>query len=61
VVFDFVASRAELEERAQRLWAALSAGVLPPPRIERFTLAAAGQAHQRLESRASTGSLVLVA
>jgi hypothetical protein len=34
--------------------------VLPPPAIERFTLDAAGQAHQRLESRASTGSLVLV-
>lgn len=61
VVFHFVASRGELQERAQRLWDALAAGILPPPAIERFALDAAGQAHQRLESRASNGSLVLVA
>ncbi len=61
VVFDFVASRRELQERAQRVWDALQAGVLRPPAIERFALAAAGQAHERLESRASTGALVLVA
>jgi NADPH:quinone reductase-like Zn-dependent oxidoreductase/uncharacterized protein YndB with AHSA1/START domain len=61
VVFDFVATRAELEERAGRVWQALADGILPPPAIERFALAAAGQAHQRLESRASSGALVLVA
>lgn len=61
VVFDFVATRELLEARAARVWQALAAGVLPPPAIERFTLDAAGQAHQRLESRASTGALVLVA
>ncbi|RYF14736.1 MAG: hypothetical protein EOO30_17200 [Comamonadaceae bacterium] len=60
VVFDFVATPRELQERAERVWRALAAGVLPPPAIERFALDAAGQAHQRLESRASTGSLVLV-
>ncbi|HEX2544922.1 MAG TPA: SRPBCC family protein [Ramlibacter sp.] len=60
VVFDFVATPRELQERAERVWKALAAGVLPPPAIERFTLAAAGQAQQRLESRASTGSLVLI-
>ena len=60
VVFDYVATPQELQERADRVWRALAAGVLPPPVIERFTLDAAGQAHQRLESRASTGSLVLV-
>lgn len=60
VVFDYVATPRELQERAQRLWGALGSGVLPPPRIERFALGAAGSAHQRLESRASTGSLVLV-
>lgn len=61
VVFDYVTSARELQERADRVWRALADGVLPPPRVERFTLDAAGQAHQRLESRASTGSLVLVA
>ena len=60
VVFDYVATPRELQERADRVWQALAAGVLPPPRIERFALGAAGEAHQRLESRASTGSLVLV-
>lgn len=60
VVFDYVATPAELQERAERVWRALAAGVLPPPAIERFALDAAGLAHQRLESRASTGSLVLV-
>lgn len=60
VVFDFVATRRELEARAQRVWQARAAGILPAPAIERFALDAAGAAHQRLESRASTGSLVLV-
>jgi NADPH:quinone reductase-like Zn-dependent oxidoreductase len=60
VVFDFVATPRELQERAQRLWSALAAGDFGPPAIERFALAAAGQAHQRLESRASTGALVLL-
>ena len=60
VVFDFVATRGELEARAQRVWQALAAGILPAPAIERFALDAAGAAHQRLESRASSGSLVLV-
>jgi NADPH:quinone reductase-like Zn-dependent oxidoreductase len=60
VVFDYVATPQELQERADRVWRALAAGVLPPPAIESFALDAAGLAHQRLESRASTGSLVLV-
>jgi NADPH:quinone reductase-like Zn-dependent oxidoreductase/uncharacterized protein YndB with AHSA1/START domain len=60
VVFDYVATPSELQERAERVWRALAAGVFPAPAVERFALAAAGQAHQRLESRASTGSLVLL-
>jgi NADPH:quinone reductase len=61
VVFDYVATRAELTERAQRLWAALADGTLRPPVIERHSLDAAAQAHERVESRRTTGSLVLVA
>ncbi|HEY8356385.1 MAG TPA: SRPBCC family protein [Ramlibacter sp.] len=60
VVFDFVATQAELQQRAQRVWDALADGVLHKPAIERFALESAGLAHQRLESRESTGSLVLV-
>jgi NADPH:quinone reductase len=60
VVFDFVTRRGELQQRAQRVWEALRSGAFRPPAIERFALDAAGQAHRRLESRESTGSLVLV-
>jgi NADPH:quinone reductase len=60
VVFDYVPTRAALAERAQRVWDALADGTLRPPVIERFTLDAAAQAHARLESRASTGALVLI-
>jgi NADPH:quinone reductase-like Zn-dependent oxidoreductase len=61
VVFDYVATPDILAQRAARLWAALADGTLHRPVVERFALDAAGSAHQRLESRASTGSLVLVA
>ena len=60
VVFDFVASRAELASRAQALWDALADGRVKCPPIEAFTLDAAAQAHARLESRASVGALVLL-
>jgi NADPH:quinone reductase len=59
VVFDYVATNAQLAERAQRVWDALASGAIKLPPIEYFTLDAAAQAHRRLESRASTGCLVL--
>jgi NADPH:quinone reductase-like Zn-dependent oxidoreductase len=61
VVFDYVATNAQLAERAQRVWAALADRTLTPPRIERYALEAAAQAHARLESRGSIGALVLTA
>ena len=61
VVFDYVATPAKLAERTQRLWAALADGTLKVPPIERFSLDAAAQAHERLESRRTIGALVLVA
>jgi NADPH:quinone reductase-like Zn-dependent oxidoreductase len=60
VVFDYVATPAALAERAQRVWQALADGTLPAPQIERYSLDAADQAHQRLESRGVIGSLVLL-
>jgi NADPH:quinone reductase-like Zn-dependent oxidoreductase len=42
------------------VWDALADGTIRPPPIERFSLEAAAQAHARLESRGSTGALVLV-
>ncbi len=61
VVFAYVSSPAQLLGRTQRLWAALADGSIRQPLIERYTLDAADQAHARLESRLSVGSLVLVA
>jgi NADPH:quinone reductase len=59
VVFAYVANHAVLMERAQRLWMALADGSIKTPLVERWTLDAAGQAHERLESRRTVGSLVL--
>lgn len=61
VVFAYVADRRALTERCDRLWSALADGVFGTPAIERHALGAADRAHERLESRRSTGSLVLVA
>jgi NADPH:quinone reductase-like Zn-dependent oxidoreductase len=61
VAFHYVATHAKLAERAARVWAALAEGIFAAPMVERFTLDAAGRAHEALESRASVGSLVLVA
>lgn len=61
VVFAYLSSPAQLLARTQRLWAALADGSIKPPTIERYTLDAADQAHARLESRLSVGSLILTA
>lgn len=60
VVFDYVATNAQLAERAQRVWDALADGTIKAPPIERYSLNAAAEAHARLESRATIGALVLV-
>ncbi len=61
VAFAYVPTRAKLAERAQRVWDALADGTLKLPPIERHSLEAAARAHERLESRRTTGALVLVA
>ncbi len=61
VVFDYMATHEALAMRAERVWRALADGTLRTPRVERHALDAAGSAHARLESRATTGALVLVA
>jgi len=60
-VFDYVATHAELELRALRLWGAIEKGLVKLPPIERHSLDAASQAHARLESRGTVGALILVA
>lgn len=60
VVFDYVATNDQLARRAQRVWSALADGTIKLPPIERFGLDAAADAHARLESRSTTGALVLL-
>ena len=57
VVFHYVATAQRL---AGRVWDALAAGTLRAPMIERFTLGAAAQAHERIEARATIGAVVLL-
>ncbi len=61
VVFDFIATRAQLESRASRLWQAIADRTIRTPPIERHSLESAAHAHERLESRATSGALVLLA
>jgi len=60
VIFAYLAAPGQLEQRTQRLWAALDDGSIVKPTVERYTLDAASQAHARLESRQSVGPLILV-
>jgi NADPH:quinone reductase-like Zn-dependent oxidoreductase len=59
VAFDYVATQDKLNERAQRIWKALFDGILKNPDYEEFELKDAYLAHEKLESRQSTGSLLL--
>ena len=61
LAFAYVATQQQMDDRANRVWGALASGIIKPPLIERYTLEAAAQAHTRLESRASIGSLILTA
>ena len=60
VAFAYVPTQERLAERAARVWTALDDGTIKLPPIERHALAAAAAAHERLESRRTTGALVLV-
>jgi NADPH:quinone reductase len=60
VVFDYVAKRGQLQERASRVWTALADGSIKLPPIERHSLEAVVAAHERLESRQSLGCLILL-
>jgi NADPH2:quinone reductase len=56
----FVATRAELEERAGAVLGAVAAGRLAVRIGARFALAKAADAHRALEARATTGKLLLL-
>jgi NADPH2:quinone reductase len=56
----FVATRAELEERAGAVLGGVAAGRLAVRIGARFSLAQAGDAHRALEGRETTGKLLLI-
>jgi NADPH2:quinone reductase len=57
---DYVAARDELEASAARLFEMIRSGTIPVRIGARFPLADAAQAHRALESRATTGSTLLI-
>jgi NADPH2:quinone reductase len=59
-VFDFVAQRDELLQRAQTVFDAVAQGWLRL-NVQTMALADAPQAHRLIEARATTGKIVLVA
>lgn len=60
VIFHFTANPRRLREMAERVFDAVRAGAIAP-RITRYALSAAADAHRALESRRSVGQLVLLA
>lgn len=61
VAFAYVATQSQMSVRAQRVWTALNDGTINAPPIERHSLESAARAHERLESRNTVGSLILIA
>jgi len=59
-LFDYIASRADLERRAADLYDWIGAGRLDVRIGERFALRDAADAHRAIESRATTGKVLLV-
>lgn len=57
---DYIASREELEASAQALFERLASGAIRVQPSARYALADAAQAHRDLESRRTTGSLILL-
>ncbi|MEQ9495812.1 MAG: quinone oxidoreductase [Deltaproteobacteria bacterium] len=59
-LFDYVATREELLESSGALFDVIASGAVKIDIRQRFPLADAAEAHRALESRATTGSTVLV-
>ncbi|MBB3982671.1 NADPH2:quinone reductase [Sphingobium fontiphilum] len=59
-LFDYIATPSELTHTAQRLFDHMQRGVVKAAIGQRFALADAADAHRALESRATTGSTILL-
>ena len=60
VLFHYIASRAALEATSRELFDVVAAGTVRINVNQRYPLKEAAQAHADLESRATTGSTVLL-
>ena len=60
VLPDYIASRAELVERAAALFEVVRSGQVRIEILQRYALKDAAQAHRDLEARKTTGSTVLL-
>lgn len=59
-LFDYAATREDLEEGAQALFALIADGTIKPHISKRFPLGDAAAAHRALEQRETTGSILLI-
>jgi len=59
-LFDYIATREELDESAAALFAVMASGAVKVEIAQRFPLDQARQAHEALEGRATVGSTLLV-
>jgi NADPH2:quinone reductase len=59
-VFDYVATREELDHVTARLFERMQRGVVRPLIGQRFALSDVAEAHRQLEARQTVGSTVLV-
>ena len=57
---DYIATRADLEARANEIFALVADGSLSLRTAHTYPLADAAQAHRDLESRKTTGKLLLI-
>ena len=60
VLFDYIATRAELDATAADLFAVVGSGAVKPVLGQRYALRDAAQAHRDLEARKTTGSTILL-
>ena len=60
VLFHYTADRQRFEAMAANTFEAFRKGILKPSTLHRYTLAAAADAHRDLESRRTTGQLLLL-
>ena len=59
-LFNYIATREELEEVAQALFSSIEEGIIEVPVNQRFALQDAARAHRELEGRRTTGATVLI-